>query len=245
MESGRVCQKNGFPGGENAACWFQVPASRDTHSERMRMKTLPHLFENNRRWATSIQKADPGFFLRLAKQQMPQSLWIGCADSRVAANEIVGLMPGELFVHRNVANLVVHSDMNCLATIQYAVEALQVRHVIVCGHYGCGGVKAAMERSPHGLVDNWLSHVRDLSRRRRGELDALPDDAARFDRLCEMNVEEQVLNVARTTPVQDAWARGVTLFVHGWIYRISDGLLQDMQIMISSDAELRVLEDRG
>lgn len=208
------------------------------------MKTLPHLFENNRRWAESIHKTDPEFFHRLAMQQTPQSLWIGCADSRVAANEIVGLLPGELFVHRNVANLVVHSDMNCLATIQYAVEALQVRHIIVCGHYGCGGVKAAMERSPHGMVDNWLGHVRDLARRRHTELDALPDNAARCDRLCEMNVEEQVLNVARTTPVQDAWARGATLFVHGWIYRISDGLLHDMQIMISSDAELRALEDR-
>lgn len=208
------------------------------------MKTLPNLFENNRRWAERLVQADPEFFTRLARQQTPRFLWIGCADSRVPANEIVGLLPGDLFVHRNVANLVVHSDMNCLATIQYAVEALQVRHIIVCGHYGCGGVKAAMERCPHGLVDNWLSHVRDLSRRRRAELAALPDEAARFDRLCEMNVEEQVLNVGRSTPVQDAWARGVTLFVHGWIYRVSDGRLHDMQIMISTDDELRVLEDR-
>ncbi len=208
------------------------------------MKTLPNLFENNRRWAERLVQADPEFFTRLARQQTPRFLWIGCADSRVPANEIVGLLPGELFVHRNVANLVVHSDMNCLATIQYAVEALQVRHIIVCGHYGCGGVKAAMERCPHGLVDNWLSHVRDLSRRRRAELAALPDEAARFDRLCEMNVEEQVLNVGRSTPVQDAWARGATLFVHGWIYRVSDGRLHDMQIMIATDGELRALEDR-
>lgn len=207
------------------------------------MKTLPNLFENNRRWAAGLLKSDPEFFARLARQQTPQFLWIGCADSRVPANEIVGLLPGELFVHRNVANLVVHSDINCLSTIQYAVEALKVRHVIVCGHYGCGGVKAAMERCPHGLVDNWLSHVRDLSRRRRAELDALPDDPARFDRLCEMNVEEQVLNVGRTTPVQDAWARGQALFVHGWIYRISDGLLRDMGLTITGDAELRALED--
>ncbi len=206
------------------------------------MKVLSHLFENNREWADAIQKTDPDFFQRLAKQQKPQFLWIGCADSRVPANEIVGLMPGELFVHRNVANLVVHSDMNSLSTIQYAVEALQVRHIIVCGHYGCGGVKAAMERSPHGLVDNWLSHVRDLSRRRRAELDSLADDEARCDRLCEMNVEEQVLNVSRSTPVQDAWARGQSLFVHGWIYRISDGLLRDMGLTLSSDDELRALE---
>ena len=206
------------------------------------MKVLSHLFENNRQWAAGIQKADPEFFKRLLNQQTPQFLWIGCADSRVPANEIVGLMPGELFVHRNVANLVVHSDMNCLATIQYAVQALKVRHIIVCGHYGCGGVKAAMDRSPHGLVDNWLSHVRDLSRRRRTELEALADDEARTDRLCEMNVEEQVLNVGRTTPVQDAWAAGQKLFVHGWIYRLSDGLLRDMGLTISSDDDLRGLE---
>ena len=208
------------------------------------MKTLPHLFDNNRRWAAGLLKADPDFFRRLAAQQAPQFLWIGCADSRVPANEIVGLLPGELFVHRNVANLVVHSDMNCLATIQYAVEALQVRHIIVCGHYGCGGVRAALDRCPHGLVDNWLSHVRDLSRRRRAELEALPDEETRVDRLCEMNVEEQVLNVGRTTPVQDAWTRGQALFVHGWIYRISDGLLHDMGLSIGSDTELRALEDR-
>ena len=208
------------------------------------MKTLSHLFESNRRWAGKLQALDPEFFQRLARQQKPQFLWIGCADSRVPANEIVGLLPGELFVHRNVANLVVHSEMNCLATIQYAVEALQVRHIIVCGHYGCGGVRAALDRCPHGLVDNWLSHVRDLSRRRRAELEALPDEEARVDRLCEMNVEEQVLNVGRTTPVQDAWTRGQALFVHGWIYRISDGLLHDMGLSIGSDAELRALEDR-
>ena len=206
------------------------------------MKTLPHLFENNRRWAAGLLKTDPGFFRLLATQQAPQFLWIGCADSRVPANEVVGLSSGELFVHRNVANLVVHSDMNCLSTIQYAVEALQVRHVIVCGHYGCGGVKAAMDRCPHGLVDNWLGHVRDLSRRRRAELDALPDDDARFDRLCEMNVEEQVLNVGRTTPVQDAWVRGQPLAIHGWIYRISDGLLRDMGISVQSDGDLCALE---
>ncbi len=207
------------------------------------MKDLPHLFENNRHWAAARQKADPDFFQRLAKQQSPQFLWIGCSDSRVLANEIVGLQPGEVFVHRNVANLVVHSDMNCLASIQYAVEALQVRHIIVCGHYGCGGVQAAMDRCPHGLVDNWLGHVRDLLRRRRAELESVADPDARCDRLCEMNVEEQVLNVGRTTPVQNAWARGQSLCVHGWIYRLSDGLLRDQDLSIASDAELRALED--
>lgn len=207
------------------------------------MKTLSHLFENNRQWAARMQWANPDFFSTLARQQKPDMLWIGCADSRVPANEIVGMMPGELFVHRNVANLVVHTDVNCLSTIQYAVEVLKVRHIIVCGHYGCGGVRAAMDRCPHGLVDNWLSHIRDISRRRRAELQPLGDDEARFDRLCEMNVEEQVLNVGRATPVQDAWARGQPLHVHGWIYRLSDGLLRDQGLSIASDSDLRTLED--
>lgn len=209
------------------------------------MKTLSHLFENNRQWAARMQWANPDFFSTLARQQKPDMLWIGCADSRVPANEIVGMMPGELFVHRNVANLVVHTDVNCLSTIQYAVEVLKVRHIIVCGHYGCGGVRAAMDRCPHGLVDNWLSHIRDISRRRRAELQSLGDDEARFDRLCEMNVEEQVLNVGRATPVQDAWARGQPLHVHGWIYRLSDGLLRDQSLSIASDTDLRTLEDGG
>ncbi len=209
------------------------------------MKTLSHLFENNRQWAARMQWANPDFFSTLARQQKPDMLWIGCADSRVPANEIVGMMPGELFVHRNVANLVVHTDVNCLSTIQYAVEVLKVRHIIVCGHYGCGGVRAAMDRCPHGLVDNWLSHIRDISRRRRAELQSLGDDEARFDRLCEMNVEEQVLNVGRATPVQDAWARGQPLHVHGWIYRLSDGLLRDQGLSIASDTDLRTLEDGG
>ncbi len=207
------------------------------------MKTLSHLFENNRQWAARVCWANPDFFSILAKQQKPEILWIGCADSRVPANEIVGLMPGELFVHRNVANLVVHTDVNCLSTIQYAVEVLKVRHIIVCGHYGCGGVRAAMDRCPHGLVDNWLSHIRDISRRRRAELQSLVDEETRFDRLCEMNVEEQVLNVGRATPVQDAWARGQSLHVHGWIYRLSDGLLRDQGLSIASDTDLRTLED--
>ena len=207
------------------------------------MKTLSNLFEKNRQWAARMVGVHSDFFIRLAQQQKPEILWIGCADSRVPANEIVGLAPGELFVHRNVANLVVHTDVNCLSTIQYAVEVLGVRHIIVCGHYGCGGVRAAMDRCPHGLVDNWLSHIRDISRRRRAELQRLGDDEARFDRLCEMNVEEQVLNVGRATPVQDAWARGQSLHIHGWIYRLSDGLLRDQGLSIASDHDLRALED--
>ncbi len=206
------------------------------------MKTLPHLFEKNRQWAAGVQQADPKFFSELAKKQTPEYLWIGCSDSRVPANEIVGLLPGELFVHRNVANLVVHSDMNCLSAIQYAVEALKVRHIIVCGHYGCGGIKAAMDRCPHGLVDNWLSHVRDISRRRRAELESIEDESLRLDRLSELNIEEQVLNVGRTTPVQAAWARGQSLVVHGWMYHLTDGLLKDMGLSITSDEDLRDLE---
>ncbi len=207
------------------------------------MKTLSHLFEQNRQWAAGMQEADPAFFEELAKQQAPDYLWIGCSDSRVPANEIVGLRSGEMFVHRNVANLVVHSDINCLSTIQYAVEALKVSHIIVCGHYGCGGVKAAMEPCPHGLVDNWLGHVRDLARRNRAELEALPDDEQRTHRMCELNVREQVLNVGRTTPVQAAWAKGQSLIVHGWIYHLTDGLLKDMGFSIASDEELRALEE--
>jgi carbonic anhydrase len=206
------------------------------------VKTLPKLFENNRRWAARILESDPGFFATLVHQQSPEFLWIGCSDSRVPANEIVGLLPGELFVHRNVANLVVHSDMNCLSVIQYAVEVLRVRHVIVCGHYGCGGVKAAFENRPHGLVDNWLGHVRDIHRRRRAELAALADDEARVDRLCELNVAEQVKNVAHTTMVQGAWAKQEELVVHGWIYRVSNGLLKDLGYAVSSPTDLRDLE---
>jgi len=206
------------------------------------MKTLPYLFEKNRQWAAGIQKTDPSFFSNLAKQQTPEYLWIGCSDSRVPANEIVGLPPGEVFVHRNVANLVVHSDMNCLSAIQYAVEALKVKHIIVCGHYGCGGIKAAMEPCPHGLVDNWLSHVRDISRRRRMELEPIEDESLRLDRLSELNIEEQVLNVGRTTPVQAVWARGQSLVVHGWMYHLTDGLLKDMGLSIASDEDLRDLE---
>lgn len=202
------------------------------------MKKLPHLFENNRAWARSMEESRPGFFQSLARQQRPQYLWIGCSDSRVPANEIVGLLPGELFVHRNIANLVIHTDMNCLSVIQYAVDVLKVRHIIVCGHYGCGGVKAALEGKPHGLIDGWLRHIQDLCRAYESELAQLRrnrgKEAALVDRVCEINVAEQVRNVCRTTTVQDAWRRGQPVSVHGWMYNIEDGLLRDLGLCVST-----------
>jgi carbonic anhydrase len=201
-------------------------------------RDLTALFENNRRWAARRVAEDPQYFYRLIEQQQPEFLWIGCSDSRVPANEIVGLRPGELFVHRNVANLVVHTDLNCLSALQYAVDVLKVHHVIVCGHYGCGGVRAAYERATFGLVDNWLRHVNDV---RSKHAHLLPDDAGpaeNVDRLCELNVLEQTDNVCETTVVQDAWARGQTLTVHALIYRLSDGLLRDLGLTVSSAAQL-------
>lgn len=208
------------------------------------MRALPHLFENNRKWAAAISESEPDFFSRLAAQQAPEYLWIGCSDSRVPANEIVGLLPGELFVHRNVANLVIHNDMNCLSVLQYAVDFLRVKHVIVCGHYGCGGVKAAMETAPHGLVDNWLRQVRDIQRRYQAELSAIPDDTGRVRRLCELNALEQVINAGNTTIVQDAWSRGQSLSIHGWIYDVSDGLLKDLDVCVTSCQELDCLQKK-
>ncbi len=202
------------------------------------MRSLPHLFANNRRWAAAIRSAQPEFFSRLAGQQAPEYLWIGCSDSRVPANEIVGLMPGELFVHRNVANLVVHTDLNCLSVLQYAVDVLKVRHVIVCGHYGCGGVAAAVSGARLGLIDNWLRHVQDVQEQHRSRLGGAAPPAARADRLCELNVIEQVRHVGETTIVQDAWTRGQRVDVHGWIYGVRDGLLRDLNVSASSPAEL-------
>jgi carbonic anhydrase len=206
------------------------------------MKKLPQLFENNRRWADDLLRADPEFFQKLSLQQSPEFLWIGCSDSRVPANAIVGLRPGELFVHRNVANLVIHTDMNCLSVVQFAVEVLRIKHVIVCGHYGCGGIKAAMENRSHGLIDNWLRHVRDLYRKRLSELTLIDDEEKRLDRLCELNVVEQVMNVGNMTAVQEAWQKGQPLAIHGWIYGIADGLLKDLGVCVSSAAELKILE---
>jgi carbonic anhydrase len=196
----------------------------------VRKQSTPDLFAKNRSWAAEMIGRDPDFFARLARQQTPEYLWIGCADSRVPANEIVGLAPGELFVHRNVANLVVHTDLNCLSVLQYAVEVLQVREVVVCGHYGCGGVKAALDGGSHGLIDNWVRHIEDVSQKNAAELAALPADTARIDRLCELNVIEQVRNVARTTIVEDAWRRGQPLVIHGWIYAVENGLLRDLGV---------------
>src|SRR5947199_2504948 len=184
------------------------------------MKTLKHLFDQNRDWAADVKRHDPEFFTRLSQQQAPRYLWIGCSDSRVPANQIVGLPPGEMFVHRNVANVVVHADLNCLSTIQYAVDVLRVRHIIVGGHYGCGGVLAALRDEKFGLIDNWLRHVQDVRRKHQAQLDALETEDERHHRLCEVNVIEQVANVSQTTVVRDAWARGQELAVHGWVYDI-------------------------
>lgn len=193
------------------------------------MRRLADLLENNRRWAQRMTRSQPDFFDRLVGQQAPRFLWIGCSDSRVPANEIVDLAPGELFVHRNVANLVVHTDLNCLSVLQYAVDVLDVEHVIVCGHYGCGGIAAARRAVPLGLIDNWLRHIQDTQERHRAELDTLTDETAALDRLCELNVLDQASNVCRTTVVQDAWKRGKRLIIHAWIYRLSDGLLHDLE----------------
>lgn len=202
------------------------------------MRILSHLFEKNRQWAAEMETSDPEFFVNLAKAQNPDYLWIGCADSRVPANVIIGTPPGEVFVHRNVANLVVQTDLNCLSVIQYAVEALKVKHIIVCGHYGCGGVKAALEDAQLGLIDNWLRHVQDVAHKHHDRIANLPDEQARHDKLCELNVMEQVRNVCRTTIVREAWARGQNLSVHGWIYALHDGLLKDLGICVTSMEEL-------
>lgn len=204
--------------------------------------TVRDLFANNRAWAAEVSRRDPEFFVRLAREQAPKYLWIGCSDSRVPANEIVGLAPGELFVHRNVANLVVHTDLNCLSVLQYAVEVLRVHDVIVCGHYGCGGVKAALEDVSHGLIDNWVRHIEDVSQKHAGELGAISDPVARHDRLCELNVLEQVRNIARTTIVEDAWRRGQPLKVHGWIYAVQDGLLRDLGVTLTGHSGVRIAE---
>jgi carbonic anhydrase len=202
------------------------------------MTSLPHLFENNRAWAQRIHDDDPEFFPRLSRLQRPEYLWIGCADSRVPANDIVGLLPGELFVHRNVANIVVHTDLNCLSVMQFAVDVLGVKHILVVGHYGCGGVHAALEKRRLGLIDNWLRHVQDVHGKHRDMIDAIGDLHAREDRLCELNVIEQVANVCQTSIVLDAWERGQDLTVHGWIYGLRDGLVRDLRTSASSPAEV-------
>ena len=199
---------------------------------------LAHLFANNAAWAQSVREQDPDFFQRLSQQQSPEYLWIGCSDSRVPSNQIVGVLPGEVFVHRNIANLVVHTDLNCLSVLQFAVEVLRIRHVIVCGHYGCSGVRAALERERHGLVDNWLRHLQDVRAKHDAPLNALADPDTRAGRLSELNVVEQVVNVCNTSIVSDAWARGQPLTVHGWIYGVHDGLLRDLRMTVAGPDEL-------
>ena len=194
------------------------------------MRILKDLFEKNKKWANKIKETDPAYFEKLSEQQNPEYLWIGCSDSRVPANEIVDILPGEMFVHRNIANLVIHTDINCLSVIQYAVEVLKVKHIIVCGHYGCGGIEAAMDNCEHGLIDNWLRNIKDVYRYHQDQIDSLSDDEERFDLLCELNVVEQVSNICHTTIVQNAWKSGQKLAIHGWIYRIKDGILKDLNL---------------
>ncbi len=203
------------------------------------MRVLKHLFDNNRRWSTQMREENPEFFESLATQQTPPYLWIGCADSRVPANQIIGLEPGQVFVHRNVANVVSHTDLNCLSVLQYAVDVLQVKHVIVCGHYGCGGVTSALQDAPHGLIDNWLRQIKDVCENSplASDLSTL-DPVAKTNRMCEINVAAQVRNVCHTTIVQDAWRRGQDVCVHGWIYALKDGLLKDLDLCISSPDQL-------
>lgn len=202
------------------------------------MNVLNHLFAQNRAWACEMTQQDPEFFARLSRQQAPRYLWIGCSDSRVPANQIVGLLPGEMFVHRNVANVVVHTDLNCLSTIQFAVDVLCVEHIIVCGHYGCGGVLAALREEKLGLIDNWLRHIQDVRSKHRAHLDRLASESAQHHCLCALNVIEQAANVSRTTVVRDAWRRGKALTVHSWIYGLRDGLLQDLGMSVTAEAEL-------
>ncbi len=202
------------------------------------MKSLQHLIDSNRTWASGVKRADPEFFARLARQQTPQYLWIGCSDSRVPATEICGLMPGEMFVHRNVANVVVHTDLNCLTAMQFAVDVLSVQHIIVCGHYGCTGVRATLSREKIGLADNWLRHVQDVRERHRAALAAIDDAVARENRLCELNVIDQVTHVCQSSIVREAWDRGQALQVHGWIYGIDDGLVRDLEYTVSGSEDV-------
>jgi carbonic anhydrase len=206
---------------------------------------LPELLARNREWATTVEQRTPGFFTQLLKQQTPQYLWIGCADSRVPANEILGLLPGDVFVHRNVANVVVHSDLNALSVMQYAIDELHVRHIMVVGHYGCGGVTAALQNRRVGLVDNWLRHVQDVRKKHRSFLDSLPDEETRLQALCELNVLEQSLNVCEATVVQDAWAREQSVVVHGWVYGLHNGLLEDLQMTVRHAGEVQAAYDRA
>jgi carbonic anhydrase len=205
------------------------------------MRSLKQLFENNRAWAARTTEQDPAFLQKLARIQRPEYLWIGCSDSRVPANQITGLQPGEVFVHRNVSNVVVHTDLNCLSVIQYAVDVLKIKHIIVCGHYGCGGVQSALRGDRLGLIDNWLRHVEDIRDKHASMLAELGTAQARWDRLCELNVIEQVMHVCRTSLVREAWTRGQELTVHGWIYGLQDGLIKDLGISPETETEVETL----
>ncbi len=205
------------------------------------MEALDKYFENNKEWADDIKKSDPEFFEKLSTQQSPECLWIGCSDSRVPVNEVVGMLPGEIFVHRNIANLVLHTDINCLSVIQYAVEALKVKHIIICGHYGCGGINAALDNNEYGLLDNWLRNIKDVYLSHQQEVDSLPSEKERQDRMCELNVLEQVKSVCNTTMVKNAWKAGQEIAVHGWIYNIKDGMLKDLDICVNGLSELSEL----
>ena len=224
-----------------AAKWVELRRFQDGQlwaaAKHARMHDLQHLFEQNQKWAEEIKGRDADFFKKLSRQQNPQYLWIGCSDSRVSANEIIGLLPGEVFVHRNIANVVVHTDLNCLSVIQFAVDVLKVKHIMVVGHYGCGGIQAVVRCQRVGLADNGLRHVQDVKEKHESCLCRLADDTARSARLCEFNVIEQVANLTSTTIVQDAWARGQELTVHGWIYGLKDGLLRDLKTSASSSVE--------
>lgn len=208
------------------------------------MRALKHLLRGNRQWAASVTANDPEFFARLAREQKPEILWVGCSDSRVPANQIVNLLPGEVFVHRNVANVVVHTDLNCLSVLQYAVDVLKVKHVIVCGHYGCGGVQAAYENLRFGLIDNWLRHVQDVHKKHLGLLARLDEDE-RLPRLCELNVIEQVLNICQTTIVETAWQREQELAIHGWIYNLNDGIIRDTGMCVMNTAEIAPIYEQA
>ncbi|BFM47919.1 carbonate dehydratase [Marinomonas sp. THO17] len=200
----------------------------------MPKQKIEDLFQKNRDWAEKVSAEDPAFFSTLSEQQQPEYLWIGCADSRVPANQIIDLLPGEVFVHRNIANMVVHTDLNCLSVIQYAVDVLKVKHIMVVGHYGCGGIKAAMDKGDNGMIDNWLCHIRDVYRFHHKELNQIKDEQKRFDRLCELNVIEQVWNVCQTTIVQNAWKKDQELHVHGWCYSIDNGHITDLKVTVSN-----------
>lgn len=209
------------------------------------MSKLKHLLDDNKIWARLMTEDNPEFFQNLARLQAPQYLWIGCSDSRITPAVSIGLLPGELFVHRNIANLVIHTDMNCLSVLQFAVEALKIKHIIVCGHYGCGGVMAAFQNARLGLIDNWLRHIQDIAKDYKELLDAAPTEEEKLDLLCELNIVEQVTNVGETTIVQDAWMRGQELAIHGWIYRLDEGIFQDLNVTVESLAELNALRDKS